>query len=87
VNPKLSDKEIKTICDDAEAKILFVDKASYITLENIVFSTVEKIVVIENELEDWIMKASPLQRVRLLWNGMCSPCLTPQEQQGNPKGF
>ena len=86
VNPKLSDKEIKAICDDAEAKILFVDKASYITLENIVFSTVEKIVVIENELEDWIMNSKPLTEspVIMEWDVFTMPYTS--GTTGKPKG-
>lgn len=86
VNPKLSDKEIQAICDDAEAKILFVDKASYRTLEHVVFLTVEKIVVIENELEDWIINSKPATEAPIVmeWDVFTMPYTS--GTTGKPKG-
>ena len=86
VNPKLSDKEIKAICDDAEAKILFMDQASYMALENVVFSTVEKIIVIESDLEDWINISKPLKEspVVMEWDVFTMPYTS--GTTGKPKG-
>ena len=86
VNPKLSDKEIKAICDDAEAKILFMDQASYMALENVVFSTVEKIIVIESDLEDWINISKPLKEspVDMEWDVFTMPYTS--GTTGKPKG-
>lgn len=56
INPKLATPELTAICDDAEARVLFVDQEVGATLRDARFSSVERIVVIGSELEDLISR-------------------------------
>ena len=62
VNPRLAAAEIVTICDDAEAKVVFVDAASAEAIKDSPFETVKRIMVIGPEFEDWIAQAAPLAK-------------------------
>ena len=57
INPALKGREVKEICDDAEAKILFVDDNTADAISDISFKTVEKIIHIGRELELLIKNA------------------------------
>jgi len=59
VNPKLAPAEIRAICEDAEARVLFADADSAEMLADCPVDGVERIVVIEKDYEDWIAKANP----------------------------
>jgi len=60
VNPRLAPAEIAAICDDARARVLFVDEASADTLADTRFATVEHRFVIGQETEAWLAAAKPL---------------------------
>ncbi len=45
INPKLSVTEIVAICDDAEAKVLFLDATMTENLNGIEFRTIKKLLV------------------------------------------
>jgi len=57
INPKLAPAEIAAICEDAQARVLFVDTASAECLRDADIASVEKIFVIEDDLEPWLGKA------------------------------
>jgi long-chain acyl-CoA synthetase len=57
INPKLATPELVAICDDAEARVLFADEDVVEALRDARFATVEKIVVIGDELEQLIDQA------------------------------
>jgi long-chain acyl-CoA synthetase len=59
INPKLAPAEIVTICEDARAKVLFIDAASAESLADVVIPGVEKTIVIETEFSAWIDAARP----------------------------
>jgi len=57
VNPKLAPAEIVAICEDATARVLFTDAASAEALIDSGLSSIERIIVIEKELDAWLAKA------------------------------
>jgi len=57
VNPKLAPAEIVAICEDAGARVLFVDAASAEVLADCDLPAVDRMIVIEKELDDWLGKA------------------------------
>jgi long-chain acyl-CoA synthetase len=57
VNPKLAPAEIAAICEDAGARVLFVDAASAALLADRDLPSVDRIIIIETELDDWLGKA------------------------------
>lgn len=59
VNPKLAPAEIAAICADAKARVLFVDADSAEQLAGTDIDGIERVIVIENEYENWIAAASP----------------------------
>jgi len=54
VNPKLTANEIVSICEDAEAKLVFVDEKVASLLDGRNISGVQGIIGIGNEMETWI---------------------------------
>ena len=51
INPKLAPAEIAAICEDAEARVLFVDASSAEAIADVGIPTIEKMIVIRsNEL-------------------------------------
>ena len=54
VNPKLSPLEIKAICEDANARVLFIDGASAAQLADVEIDGIERTIVIDDGLEDWL---------------------------------
>jgi len=60
VNPRLSPREIVAICDDAEAQVAFVDADNAERLKDAQFATVKTIIVIGEELDQWLAQAGSL---------------------------
>jgi len=54
INPKLSAPEIKAICEDANARVLFIDAASAEMLGDTQIDGIERTFVIENDYEAWL---------------------------------
>jgi long-chain acyl-CoA synthetase len=59
INPKLAPGEIAAICEDAEARVLFVDASSAETMADVDIPTIEKSIVIDNEFDAWVGAARP----------------------------
>ena len=57
VNPRFSEAETKTICDDARVEVLFVDSASAELAHGCDFATVKRIIEIGVEYENWLARA------------------------------
>ena len=57
INPKLAPVEIIAICTDAGARVLFVDAAGAEALADSDLPSVERMIVIETELDGWLSKA------------------------------
>ncbi len=54
INPKLSATEIKAICEDAEARVLFVDADSAAMLADVGIDGIERTIIIDSAFEDWL---------------------------------
>jgi acyl-CoA synthetase (AMP-forming)/AMP-acid ligase II len=57
INPKLAPAEIIAICEDADARVLFVDSASAESLADSDLAIVDRVIVIEKDFEAWVSKA------------------------------
>jgi long-chain acyl-CoA synthetase len=57
VNPKLAPTEIVAICEDASARVLFADAETAAALADTRPASVERVIVIEHDLEAWISRA------------------------------
>lgn len=55
-SPRLTAAEVKLICDDCGARVLFVEKALHEMVRAISFETVARIIVIGGDYEDWLAK-------------------------------
>ena len=86
VNPRLAPAEIVAICDDAEARALFVDSAAANALSECRFATVEHIIVIGAGYEDWLAKSTPLDELPTVeeWDTFTIPYTS--GTTGKPKG-
>ena len=86
INPKLSPLEIQAICDDAQAKVLFVDQASSASLLDCEYETIKNIIVIESQLEDWMKQSRPITNVPIVqeWDVFTMPYTS--GTTGKPKG-
>ena len=60
VNPKLTIKEIVSICEDAQASLIFVDQKVSILLEGIQIDGAQRKINIENELSNLIDQSSQM---------------------------
>ena len=60
VNPKLTIKEIVSICEDAQASLIFVDQKVSTLLEGIHIDGAQRIINIENELSNLIDHSSQM---------------------------
>jgi acyl-CoA synthetase (AMP-forming)/AMP-acid ligase II len=59
VNPKLAPAEIKAVCEDAGARVLFVDADSEAALSDTGIDGLDRTIVIENDYDDWIARSRP----------------------------
>ena len=55
-SPRLTAAEVKLICDDCGASVLFVERALEDMARAISFATVKRIIVIGGDYEDWLAK-------------------------------
>ena len=55
-SPRLTAAEVKLICDDCGARVLFVERALEDMVRAISFGTVKRIIVIGGDYEDWLAK-------------------------------
>lgn len=58
INPRSTAPELEHICNDSQAKILFVEKDAMERVEKAALETVEKIICIEDELPDILKNTS-----------------------------
>jgi long-chain acyl-CoA synthetase len=58
INPRLAPLEIAAICDDAKARVLFVDAESAAALRDSPLSCVETVIVMNDEFESWLEQAA-----------------------------
>ena len=86
VNPRLAPAEIVAICDDADARALFVDAASATALAGMHFKTVERVIVIGEEYETWLGAAPTLKKLPVVeeWDTFTIPYTS--GTTGKPKG-
>ena len=61
INPRLGSNEVIKICDDAQARVLFVDAGNAERARDCEFAGVERIIRFGPELETWIAAANPIQ--------------------------
>ena len=59
INPALSPPEVAAICDDARARVLFVDAERAELARDTTFSSIEQVFVIGDDLEDRLTPARP----------------------------
>src|SRR5690348_10876143 len=53
-SPRLTAAEVKLICDDCGARVLFVERVLHDAVRAITFESVERIIVIGGDYESWI---------------------------------
>jgi len=86
INPRLAPTEIAAICNDAEARVLFVDGAAADALTDCEFATVEHMIIIGAGYEDWLAKSAPLDELPNVeeWDTFTIPYTS--GTTGKPKG-
>ena len=86
INPRLAPAEIATICNDAEARVLFVDSAAADALTGCELKTVEHMIIIGAGYEDWLAKSAPLGELPTVeeWDTFTIPYTS--GTTGKPKG-
>lgn len=86
VNPRLSQREIVEICDDAQARVLFVDAGRAELARDSSFATVQRIIVIGDDLDTELAKASGAWRGAMVpeWGVFTIPYTS--GTTGRPKG-
>ena len=77
VNPKLSPAEIRAICEDARARVLFIDAASAEHLGDVPIDGVERTIVIDTDLDDWLRQVTLVSRAGWSKSGVISRFLIP----------
>ena len=86
INPKLSPVEIQLICNDVEAKVLFVDESSAENLRDVNFETIARVITINDGLEEWINQFKPINQLPVIqeWDTFTIPYTS--GSTGKPKG-
>jgi len=86
INPRLSPAEIAAICDDAEARVLFVDERTAEALQGQKLSTVQRTIVIGQGFDDWLSHCAPLEQLPEVaeWDTFTIPYTS--GTTGKPKG-
>ncbi|MEM5383154.1 class I adenylate-forming enzyme family protein [Paraburkholderia phymatum] len=85
-NPKLTGPELADICNDAQARILFVHPDSLKTVDRSLMKTVEHVIVLDKQYDDFLKKASALFNVPVIpeWATFSIPYTS--GTTGKPKG-
>ncbi len=86
VNPRLTASEMVSICDDANARVVFADAESAEALRDSQFASVEQVIVIGDELDAWLQQARPLIELPVVneWDTFVIPYTS--GTTGKPKG-
>jgi long-chain acyl-CoA synthetase len=86
INPKLAPPELVAICDDAEAVVVFADADVAPVLREQNFATVQTIIEIGKEYEDWLARQEPIAEPPLVdeWSTFTIPYTS--GTTGKPKG-
>jgi acyl-CoA synthetase (AMP-forming)/AMP-acid ligase II len=86
INPRLSPAEIVAICNDAEARVLFLDEAAAKAVAGCEFATVEHTIVIGKGFDDWLAKVPQLENIPTVeeWDTFTIPYTS--GTTGTPKG-
>ena len=86
INPKLTATELVSICEDAEAKLLFVDEKAHSLLKGIEIKGIKRIIDIDNQMEGLIGQTDR-KSFRLLQKLIPLQSLIHQEQPVSPRVF
>ena len=86
LSPRLSTTEITAICDDAEARALFVDAANAERIRGCNFASVDRIIVFGPEFEEWVQSAKPIASPPLIAEENIFTIPYTSGTTGRPKG-
>lgn len=86
VNPRFTPTEIEFICNDSQARVLFVDVANHERILKCKFTHVEQVVVFGENFDDWLAEVKPMFKES--WVDECIPFSIPYTSgtTGKPKG-
>jgi acyl-CoA synthetase (AMP-forming)/AMP-acid ligase II len=86
VNPRYTSAEIESVCDDAEARVVFTDAATAPLVRTARFATVRRIIEIGPQFEDWLAAAPQAVELPLVdeWDTWTIPYTS--GTTGKPKG-